>query len=81
MALVLAWALAATGQGEVWTVIVAGGMLAPPPLPALPKTLGTGGEGGLETVTVAVVLLVAFTLAAGMVTVICVAVTVAATVV
>src|SRR5712692_6080196 len=52
-------------------------MLVPPPLPVLPTTLGTGGEGGLETVTVALPGTVPRS-AAGIVTVILVGVTVVA---
>ena len=50
----MAGAFAATWQAVVCTVTVAGGALVPPPLPVLPGMFGTGGEGGLETVTVAV---------------------------
>jgi hypothetical protein len=57
-------------------VTVIAGVLVPPPLPALPGMLGTAGEGGLYTVTVA--LPAAPTLAAGIRAVICVEVIVAA---
>lgn len=71
--------LAAVGQDPDagWIVTVAAEEigLVPPPLPVLPGTLGTGVEGGLETVTVA--LPAALMLAAGIVAVICVAVIVA----
>ena len=55
---------------------VTGGALVPPPLPVLPATLGTGVEGGLDTVMAAVP--ATLTLPAGIVAVIWVEVIVAA---
>lgn len=57
-------------------MVVGEAALLPPPLPVLPAMPGTGSEGGLKTVTTA--LPAALTSVAGMVTVICVELMVAA---